>query len=95
MSNPAPPHAKTAAVICGASYPTERAPENLSRYNPRNPLISQDSGERIQGNPSNSNRRQWGISRRNGPTSRKSESTDRANLPAAKDKQVTISMRSI
>src|ERR1700722_9627317 len=55
MNNPAIPQATNRGPShpSGAANGTESADKNCSRFMPRNPLISLDSDERIQGNPRN------------------------------------------
>jgi hypothetical protein len=49
MNNPALPHAKNASSRLNAEGRSAR--KKLPHFNPRNPLKSLDSDERIQGNP--------------------------------------------
>ena len=61
-------------------FPASRAKTGLTkklpRKIPRNPLISRDSVERIQGNPRNSNPHKQGFSQPNGEAPRKSKQID-------------------
>src|ERR1700722_11699788 len=61
--------ASTARSRSGAS--DKRPRKNFDRFMPRNPLISLDSDEEIQGNPRKSNPHNWGFSQRNGQEPRK------------------------
>jgi hypothetical protein len=64
------PHGKSAAKSFCSIYP-------------RNPLISLDSDERIQGNPRKSNPQDRGFSQRNGRSPRQSKQIVRAGYGAA------------
>jgi hypothetical protein len=55
MSNPAFQHAKTLGTDPAALAPGKGRKKKFSSKIPRNPLISLDSNERIQGNPNKSN----------------------------------------
>jgi hypothetical protein len=71
MNNPALPHAKNASSRLNAEGRSAR--KNFPHFNPRNPLKSLDSDERIQGNPNESNRRQRGFCSKAGHAPRKSK----------------------
>src|SRR6202041_3634988 len=58
---------------------TESVEKKFSAVFPRNPLISPDSDERIQGNPRKSNPQNRGFSQRNGEGPRKSKRIGRAH----------------
>ena len=81
MNNPAP----SACQDRGFAPPRIRTPGKRARKNfsakiPRNPLISLDSDERIQGNPRKSNPHKRRSSQRNGQEPRKSKRSDRTNV---------------
>ncbi len=61
--------------------------KNFSTKIPRNPLISLDSDERIQGNPRKSNPQKQGFSQRNGDSPRKSKRIDRTKLATRRPAQ--------
>ena len=61
--------------------------KNFRRFIPRNPLISLDSDERIQGNPRKSNPHNRGFSERNGPAPRKSKRIDRTDAGGCRGSQ--------
>ena len=76
--------ASTVGSRAGASYrPGRKAhAKNFLAKIPRNPLISLDSDERIQGNPRKSNTQKRGFSQPNGQGPRKSKRTHRDRSPA-------------
>jgi hypothetical protein len=75
--------AKTAVARSGASNPADKSTEkNFAHFMPRNPLISLDSDERIQGNTRQSNPHELGSSQRNGHKPRKAKRIDRTNVEA-------------
>lgn len=74
---------------CGALNATEKGREKNSRPKLRNPLRSLDSGERIEGNPSESKAR-GGASQRNG---RKTRKTDRLTSRVAGTPQSELRSR--
>jgi hypothetical protein len=80
MNNPAVPQATNhgPSHLSGAANGTESADKNCSRFMPRNPLISLDSDERIQGNPRKSNPHDRGSSQRNSDEPRKPKWIDQA-----------------
>jgi hypothetical protein len=73
----------TVGAPSGASNARRGFKKNYPRAKPRNPLISLDSDERIQGNPRKSNSRQLGFSQRNGRDPRKPKRTTGPASPAA------------
>ena len=65
---------KLGARVSAQTPPARKAPrKNFSAKIPRNPLISLDSDERIQGNPRKSNTRKGGFSQPNRQGPRKSK----------------------
>jgi hypothetical protein len=63
MSNPSVRHAKSWDSLFGGCFRDGKSwKKKTFRKNPRNPLISLDSDERIQGNPSFSNPQNRGFS---------------------------------
>src|ERR1700722_20774358 len=70
--------ASTAGSQSGASD-AEKRTKNFPRFEPRNPLKTLDSDERIQGNPRQSNPHQQGSSQRNGQGPRKPKRIDRTD----------------
>src|SRR5580704_4050078 len=75
MNNPALPNGLDRRSTFRLLTP-DRAQEKLPRKIPRNPLISLDSDERIQGNPRKSNPHKQRFPRRNGEAPRKPKLID-------------------
>jgi hypothetical protein len=83
MTNPAfrtRPDPALPGFSCQRRADQRRAEENFSAKNPRNPLKSLDSDERIQGNPRKSNPPGMGFSRRNRDRPRKPKRSDRTTV---------------
>jgi hypothetical protein len=76
MNNPALPTGHDHRSPVPASRAKIGLTKNFPRKIPRNPLISLDSDERIQGNPRKSNPHKQGFSRRNGEAPRKPKLID-------------------
>jgi hypothetical protein len=89
MNNPAVPQATNhgPSHLSGAANGTESADKNCSRFMPRNPLISLDSDERIQGNPRKSNPHDRGSSQRNSDEPRKPKWIDQAMSQPGAEKE--------
>jgi hypothetical protein len=78
------PHGLTARSVPAALHARGKSTrKNLPSFFPRNPLISRDSDERIQGNPRKSNPHNRGYSERNSQEPRKSK-RDRLSHVAAR-----------
>src|SRR5271156_5887979 len=81
MNIPALPHGLDRTLPSRRlSTPGKTREKNYPRFKSRNPLISLDSDERIQGNPRESNPHEQGSSQRNGLGPRKPKRIDRTDV---------------